>query len=151
MAKVIISDTSCLIVLSKIGKIELLKDLYQEIVITKEVKSEFGNTLPSWILISEAKDKLKQKELETKLDKGEASSITLALETPGSTLIIDELKGRKIAQSLQVDIIGTIGVVLLGNKKGLIIDVIGTILRIVNSGFRLSDKLLNKIIKEYSK
>ncbi len=151
MDKIIISDTSCLIALSKIDKLDLLKDLYEEIIITKEVFNEFGGSLPNWILTTEVKDKQKQQEFEKLLDKGEASSIALALEIDNSTLIIDEFKGRKIAQSLNIDIIGTIGVILLADKKGLIKDVIGTMLRLVNKGFRLSEKLINIIIENYSK
>lgn len=151
MDKIIISDASCLIALTKIDKLDILKDLYQEIIITKEVYNEFGGSLPIWILISEVKDKQKQDELEKRLDKGEASSIALALEIGNSTLIIDEIKGRKIAQSLNINIIGTIGVILLANKKGLVKDVIGIILKLVNKGFRLSDDLLEKIIDKYTK
>ena len=149
MDKIIISDTSCLIALSKIEKLDLLKDLYQEIIITNDVYQEFGGPLPDWIIITEVKDKQKQKDLEERLDKGESSSIALALEIDNATLIIDEIKGRKIAQSLNIDIIGTIGIILLADKKGLISDVIGTVLRLVNKGFRLSDKLINKIIEKY--
>ena len=151
MNKVIISDTSCLIALSKIDKLILLKDLYKEIFVTREVFNEFGGSLPEWILISEVKDRQKQEELEKLIDTGEASSIALALETNNSTLIIDEIKGRKVAQSLNIDIIGTIGVILLANKKGFIKDVIGIMLRLVNMGFRLSDKLINMIIEKYSR
>jgi predicted nucleic acid-binding protein len=151
MDKIIISDASCLIALTKIDKLDILKDLYQEIIITKEVYSEFGGTLPIWILITEVKDKHKQAELEKRLDKGEASSIALALEIGNSTLIIDEIKGRTIAQSLNINIIGTIGIILLANKKGLVKDVIGIILKLVNKGFRLSDDLLEKIIDKYIK
>ena len=79
MDKIIISDTSCLIALSKINKLDILKDLYSEIIITREVYNEFGGTLPNWIIISDIKNSQKQKELEIKLDKGEASSIALAL------------------------------------------------------------------------
>lgn len=150
MDKIIISDTSCLIALSKIDKLDLLKGLYQEIIITNEVYYEFGGSIPDWILTTEVKDKQKQLELEKLLDKGESSSIALALEIANSTLIIDELKGRKIAQSLNIEIIGTIGVILLAGKKGLINDVIGTTLRLVNEGFRLSDDLINLIIEKYS-
>ena len=53
MDKVIISDTSCLIALSKIEKLDLLKDLYLEIIITSEVYREFGGSLPDWIIITE--------------------------------------------------------------------------------------------------
>ncbi len=151
MNSIIISDTSCLIALSKINKLDLLRDLYQEIIITKEVFEEFGGSLPDWISTIDVKDKKKQQDLERLLDKGEASSIALALEIDNATLIIDESKGRRIAQSLNVDIIGTIGVILLAGKKGLIKDVIGTVLRLVNKGFRLSDNLVNIIIENYSK
>ncbi len=66
-----------------------------------------------------------------------------------TSCLIDEIKERKIAQSFNIDIIGTIGIILLADKKGLISDVIGLILRLVNKGFRLSDKLINKIIEKY--
>jgi len=151
MDKIIISDTSCLIALSNIGLLEILKDLYQEVIITKEVQAEFGWNLPEWIIVSEVKNKDKQAEIEKLVDKGEASSIALALEINSSTLIIDEVKGRKIAKSFNLDIIGTIGVLILANKKGLITDVVSIILKMVNRGFRLSDALLDKLIDKYGK
>ncbi len=151
MDKIIISDTSCLIALSKIEKLDLLKDLYNEIIITSDVYQEFGGSLPDWIIITEVKDKQKQKDLEERLDKGEASSIALALEIDNATLIIDEIKGRKIAQSFNINIIGTIGIILLADKKGLISDVTSLILRLVNKGFRLSDNLIYKIIENYGR
>ncbi len=151
MDKVIISDTSCLIALSKIDKLDILRKLYQEVIITREVQNEFGDSLPAWIIISEVKNKKKQIEIETRLDKGEASSIALALEISNSTLIIDEVKGRKIAKSLNINIIGTIGVLILADKKGLVKDVMGIILKMVNKGFRLSDKLIDQLIDKYKK
>jgi predicted nucleic acid-binding protein len=42
MPKTIISDTSCLIILSKIGKFDLLKDIYRQITVTTEIAEEFG-------------------------------------------------------------------------------------------------------------
>ena len=93
----------------------------------------------------------KKRELEEVLDMGEASSIALSLEIEDSILIIDERKGRKIASSLNIKIIGTIGVLILAHKKGLIKDLITVILKLVNSGFRLSDNLLNRIIEQFGK
>lgn len=151
MDKIIISDTSCLIALSNIGLLHIIKDLYGEIIITSEVKAEFGGILPDWIIIQEVKDKARQADIETRLDKGEASSIALALEIPNSLLIIDEIKGRNIAKSLNIEIIGTIGLLLLASNKGLLKDVISVILKLVNRGFRLSDKLLEKIIEKYGR
>lgn len=80
MDKIIISDTSCLIALSKINQLEILRSLYSQIIITKEVFTEYGSPLPDWIMIFEVKNTQKRAELEERLDKGEASSIALALE-----------------------------------------------------------------------
>lgn len=46
MHKAIISDTSCLILLEKIGELELLRKLFGVIITTQEVASEFGLPLP---------------------------------------------------------------------------------------------------------
>ena len=151
MDRIIISDTSCLIALSNIGMLHIVKDLYDEIIITSEVKAEFGEILPDWIIVMQVRDKLKQTDIEKRLDKGEASSIALALEIPNSMLIIDEIKGRNIAKSVNIEIIGTIGILLLASNKGLINDVISVILKLTNNGFRLSDKLLDKIIEKYGR
>ena len=151
MDKIIISDTSCLIALSKIGMLNILKDLYQEIIVTREVHDEFGSKLPEWIIVFEVKNKQKQIEIEKRLDKGEASSIALALEIENTILIIDEIKGRKIAQSFDIEIIGTIGVLLVANEKGLIKDIISVILTLVNRGFRISDKLIEQLIYKFGK
>jgi predicted nucleic acid-binding protein len=88
-----------------------------KIIITEEVKDEFGDELPIWIKTQTAKDIARKKDLEAILDKGEASSIALSLEIENSLLIIDESKGRKIANSLNLQIIGTIGAPVLANKK----------------------------------
>jgi len=151
MDKIIISDTSCLIALQNIGLLNILRDLYQEIIITQEVKNEFGLKLPDWFVVVEVKNKDKQYEIEEKLDKGEASSIALALETSNSMLIIDEIKGRKIAQSLNIQIIGTLGILILAEKQGIITNILSLILKLVNKGFRLSDNLIDKLIDKYSK
>ena len=149
MSRIIISDTSCLIALTKIGKLDLLKELFQKVLITTSVSKEFGGTLPGWIIRANAEDLKKQEELEKRLDQGEASSIALALELEYSTLIIDEIKGRRIAEALQINIIGTVGIILLANKRGLISNPLDLILLLVNNGFRLSDKVLKMIIERF--
>jgi len=151
MRKIIISDTSCLIALTNIGLLNILKDLYAEILITPEVNAEFGSDLPQWIKVIRVKDSFKQSGIELVLDKGEASSIALALEMPNAILIMDEIKGRKIAKSLNIEIIGTIGIILLAKEKDLISDVLETITILKDKGFRLSDNLIEKLIEKYGK
>lgn len=56
MQTLIISDTACLILLDKIGKIDILKGLYGQITVTTIIAEEFKNVLPNWILIENPKN-----------------------------------------------------------------------------------------------
>ncbi len=60
MQRIIISDTSCLVILSKINKLNILNNLFGNVIITQEVADEFGESLPDWIDIMNAKDKVSQ-------------------------------------------------------------------------------------------
>jgi predicted nucleic acid-binding protein len=100
MQATIISDTSCLILLDTIDELNLLEALFGQVLTTQTVADEFGKTLPEWIRIKNPKDPVNQFVLETSLDKGEASAIALALEQTDCLLIIDELKGRRLAKRL---------------------------------------------------
>jgi predicted nucleic acid-binding protein len=95
MPKTIISDTSCLIVLTNIGELDLLRKTYGSIVTTAEIAIEFGEPLPEWVIIEKVLDKYKQQLLEMQIDKGESSAIALALETPESTVILDAIEPEK--------------------------------------------------------
>lgn len=79
-SKIIIADTSCLILLSKIKELELLNKLYQNITVTPEIVAEYGEQLPNWFVVENVINKQKQAELEQKVDRGEASAIALSLE-----------------------------------------------------------------------
>lgn len=120
MHKTIISDTSCLILLEKIGELYLLHKLFGTITTTNEVAEEFGMPLPSWIELKQPVDKNYQSIIGLSVDRGEASAIALALELTDCLLIIDDIKGRKLAQQLGLSIIGTMGVVVDAKLAGII-------------------------------
>lgn len=80
MSNLVIAHTSCLIVLTKINHLHLLKELFEEISITQEVEEEFGKILPEWIKVRHINSKNIQKILALNLDLGEASAIALTLE-----------------------------------------------------------------------
>ena len=79
MHKTIVSDTSCLIILSKINELDLLKKLYGQIITTTDFANEFGEILPEWVEIKSGLDLQRQRILELQIDKGESSAIALAL------------------------------------------------------------------------
>lgn len=78
-SEIIISDTSCLILLSKINEFDLLKAISDQVFITVTIRKEFGKALPDWIIIKSPSDKHYQEILEIELDPGEASAIALSL------------------------------------------------------------------------
>jgi len=70
MHKLVIADTSCLILLGKINQLSLLQDFFKEVYITEEVNIEYGEPLPNWIKIEKVKSEFIQLSLELQLDKG---------------------------------------------------------------------------------
>lgn len=148
MPKIIISDTSCFIILTKIGAIDLLHKVYGQILTTSDIAEEFGEKLPEWIIIVDVLDKYKQKILELQIDKGESSAIALAIETPDSILILDDFKARKIAQQLGLIITGTIGVIVKAKLIGKISSIIPYLDKIKTTNFRISSEIELQALKE---
>jgi len=138
MPKTIIADTSCFIILSNIGELELLNKVYGQITTTVDIAFEFGETLPEWVEITSVKDKSKQQLLELQIDKGESSAIALALETPDCTLILDDIKARKIADRLGLSFTGTIGIIIKAKLNGIIPEIKPILSKIKQTDFRLS-------------
>ena len=147
MHKTIISDTSCLIILDKIGELEILNKLFGVITTTGEVANEYGQELPSWFEIREPSDRNYQSIIEASVDKGEASAIALAVELDDCLLIIDDLKGRKLALELGLIIIGTIGVIVDAKIAGIIPSIKPILSKIKQSNFRISAELEILILK----
>lgn len=138
MPKIIISDTSCFILLTNIGELDILQKVYGEVIATPEVVSEFAEPLPNWVSIKSVTDKYRQAILEVHIDKGESSAIALALEIENSTLILDDFKARKMAEHLLLSYTGTIGVIIKAKLKGLIPSIKPILQKLKQTDFRIS-------------
>lgn len=148
MHKIIISDTSCLIILSNINELDILHKVYGEIVTTIDIAIEYGDSLPEWIQIEKVTDKYRQQLLEMQIDKGESSAIALALETPNSTIILDDFKARKIAKQLGISFTGTLGVIIKAKLEGIIPSIKPILEKIKKTDFRLSLEIELLALKE---
>jgi predicted nucleic acid-binding protein len=146
MPRAIIADTSCLILLDKIGELNLLNTLFGTVITTQEVVTEFGLPLPDWFTIINPADKNYQSIIEASIDKGEASAIALALELHDSLLIIDDLKGRKFALRLGLKITGTIGIIIEAKNAGILKAIKPLITKIKKTNFRISEELEKQIL-----
>ena len=147
MRRIIIADTSCLILLSKINELDLLKKTYGQITTTLDIVIEFGETLPDWIVIESVIDQSIQEDLETKIDKGESSAIALALENKNSILILDDFKARKVAEKLNLTVTGTLGVMVKAKLLGIIPSVKPLLNKIKATNFRISAELETEILE----
>lgn len=148
MPKTVIADTNCFIVLEKINELSLLNKIYREVITTPEIATEFNKPLPDWISIIETKNKLVQRELEAKIEVGEASAIALGLEIPNCSIILDDLKARKIAASLKLDFTGTLGVIVKAKQLNLIDSVKPIIRKLREAGLRFSEEIEKDILNQ---
>jgi predicted nucleic acid-binding protein len=147
-SNIIISDTSCLILLIKINELDLLRKFADKIVITSIIKEELKIDLPQWLEVIDPKDKHYQSILELDLDKGEASAIALMFEIDHAVLLIDDLKGRKVADRLNLRFSGTFGFLLKSKEIGLITSIKPIIEKIRSTNFWFSEALLSEILKQ---
>jgi predicted nucleic acid-binding protein len=150
-----ISNSTPLIVLAKINRLDLLKDYFGEIYIPEEVYDEVvrrgGNLAGSsevasctWIKVEPVKNRMAVETLSLSLDKGEAEAIVLSKEKD-SLLIIDDGAGRKTAELLGVKITGTVGVLLLASMDGRV-NLRKTMDELKSVGFRLSETQYKRIL-----
>lgn len=148
MPKIIISDTSCLIILHKIGELDLLRKVYDSVTTTPEVAQEFSEELPQWITIEKVKDKKYQEILEMHVDWGEASTIALAKEMESTLLLLDDLKARKLATKLNLKYTGTLGIINRAKQIGVIDKVKPLIEKLLLTNFRISPTIINELLKK---
>jgi len=146
MHNFVISDTSSLIIFEKIDQLGLLNKLYANIVVTPDVVGEYQDQLPDWINVTRVKDKKYQIFLETQVDRGEASSIALAMELKDSLLLLDDLKARKLAKRLNLKFTGALGVISKAKQKGFISEVKPLLDKLVLTNFRISDRIVNEML-----
>jgi len=125
---VIVSDTSPVTSLIQIGRLDLLNLVFGSVVIPEAVYSELCKVPnqqqvideQNWLFLQKATDRNLVKTFEVELDAGESEAIALALELKADYVVIDEFKGREIAEDNGLKIIGTIGTLLEAKNKGLI-------------------------------
>jgi predicted nucleic acid-binding protein len=104
--------------------------------------------LPEWVKIKSPTNKSIQRILELQLDKGEASTIALALEIPESTIILDDYKARRVAEKLNLNVTGTLGVIIKAKKNGVIKSIKPYIQQLKTNNFHLTLELEKEALKE---
>ncbi|XFA72610.1 DUF3368 domain-containing protein [Thermosynechococcaceae cyanobacterium Okahandja] len=131
---IVVSNTSPIVYLSTIGHLDLLRHLYDELLIPTTVFSEItnvGNTDASarvvptlgWIKIQSATNQELVNGLRAELDPGEAEAIALALEVNADRLLIDDRLGRAAAMRAGLQVTGVLGILIAAKRNTLIPEV----------------------------
>ena len=155
----VICNAGPIIALCVIGRIDLLRRLFEAVVVPQEVHreiveggSEFAGLRvyerSHWVKamrISKAVDPL----LATLLDRGEAAVIELARELNPEFVLIDELKARKIARKIfGLKVIGSARILVEAKREGLLNNVSKELKAMREAGYWLSDAIVEAALRQ---
>lgn len=153
----IVSNTTPIISLLKLNRLDIFQKLYNEIYIPSAVYKEieagkikdFYEDLSKieWINIIEIQDKQAVKYF-LDLDAGEAEAIVLATEINSDLIILDEKLGRFYAKHADLKVTGTIGVLIKAKTSGLIEKLKPLLDELTNKDVWISEKLKREILKK---
>lgn len=156
---IVISNTSPIINLATIGQLELLNKLYDKVIIPQAVYYEItvkGSGQAGadeidklkWIEVQEVPDKNLAEALRLELDEGEAEAIALSVGIGAELLLMDERRGRDIADRLGLKYIGILGAIIEAKNKNLITAVKPLLDDLISkSGFWISNNLYNRVLQ----
>lgn len=127
---IVVSDTSPILNLHRIDRLELLGALYGHVLIPPAVLAELSAETDidapldvarfPWLTTETPMDRTRVQELRRSLDEGEAEAIVLAVEYQASLLLVDERRGRQVAVAAGLRVTGLIGVLADAKRAGLI-------------------------------
>ncbi len=159
----IVSNSSPLVSLSRIGQLDLLRQLYGEVYIPEAVWQEVvirgagqpgANEVRSakWISVRPVNNRLLVHTLNQNLDEGESEAIVLALEIRAELLLMDERLGREVARHHGLRYTGVIGILIEAKNRNLISAVRPHLDALRNvAGFRISETLYLKVIQDITR
>lgn len=152
----VISDTSPLQYLYQARRLDLLRLLYETVLIPEGVAEEIhegrslGYALPDlaeveWIRITPVPQR-RTLLLAADLGKGEREVLSLAAERPDAMAILDDALARRMARHLGVRFTGTLGVLLRAKAAGHLEAVKPVVEQLQALGFRLRSKTRGAIL-----
>ncbi len=121
MSESVVSDSTCLIGLECVDKLDILPALFELIMISPEVEREFGGKF-AWLKVENLSNNLLVAALEIIVDAGEAEAIALASEK-NCLLISDDKQARAAAKRLGIAVIGTVGTLIRAKQNGIITEI----------------------------
>lgn len=151
--KLVVADTGALISLGHAGYIDIIEKIFGEFYIAQAVWEEMQSyEHPEFDpkILKGLKNKIVQikskNHLSIIMDYGESESVILYEELHADYLLIDDYKARLIAESYDINCIGSIGILIKAKQKGLISELRPTFQKWIATGRYFSFRLLNQIL-----
>ncbi len=156
---IVVSNTSPIINLAAVGQLNLLHQLYGELIVPQAVYDEIvvaGEGLPGsaevatsdWIHPQSAANRTAVTALQSELDPGEAEAIALAVELNADMLLLDERIARRIASRFGLPFVGILGVLLEAKAQGLVVDVKPIVDQLISqAGFWIDSRLYARVLQ----
>jgi predicted nucleic acid-binding protein len=152
-------DTSALIYLSKLGRLDLLEAGADTVYIPQAVMDEVQvkadkvaqdveRASQSWLTIRRVENRQAVELLLADLGLGEAEVIVLAKEIAADRVVMDDQDARRLARRVGLDLIGTMGLLLAARLRGHIPSLQQEIERLQALGFRVTPPLIEAVLKE---
>ena len=149
-------NASPLICLAKVGFSELLLKLPDEIIIPRAAMEEIQagqSGDPAQAVLASGKFPVgevpvKPEILAWDLGKGESAVLSYALSNSGWIAIIDDLAARKCARSFSIPFKGTLAVVILAKKQGLVTSAADIMRSLQAAGLRLDEEVIRTALKQ---
>jgi len=151
-------NTSPIILLAKVGLVDLLRQLGPTVVIPEAVALEIQRRGPADPAVQSLAQAAWLATVDPgptapvvaayRLHPGESAVLTYALANPGSGVILDDLRARNCTAALGVPYQGTIGVVIYAKQQGWIPAARPVVERLRQVGMYLSDQLMNQALAQ---
>jgi predicted nucleic acid-binding protein len=157
LPELVVSNAGPLITLATISRLDLLKALFEQIVISQAVHDEVvvhGKGEPgsqkvdeaTWITTVQVKHRLAVNLLRETLDAGESEAIVLAQELTARYVLLDDGLARRKAQLIGLRMTGTLGILLMAKEAGLIPAVRLVLDELRQTDFRVSDRVYREVL-----
>jgi len=157
LIRLVVADTSPIFYLLSIGQIDLLPRLFGTVFLPDAVHTELCHPAAPRIVRDWA-DKIPAVGAGKQIDPiddatlqplgaGERAAVTLALALPAQLILIDERKGTAVALDKGFDVTGTLGVLGLAARRGLV-DLADCFARLKRTNFRYRQELMDDLLDQ---
>jgi uncharacterized protein len=146
----IVSNSSPLIALARIERLDLVPALLQSILIPPAVAREIAPSipvLPPWVSVQAPARRPAVLTSRGRLGDGEREAIALAVEVGAVAVILDDRPARRMAEAAGLNVIGTLGLLLQARRGGLIETVRAELDRLRTTSFFLDEQLYDDVLR----